>query len=246
MELNSCWWICIFICGPSQHERQWGLHSLLAPPGVFIPIWYKDTNFTLRPSRWRHGGKLKHPWASLNQTDRKSSCRYPCPHGDSHEFPQFHCLVGWLRIQRSSAVLPLNSVVKAEEGGQETEKIIFHSPSQHDPDNSRLPFLVMIKLPLCLKLHHWKKKQRSKWKGGASKVNPLQGRSEHPFFKEQKKIYLFSLSPLPLLCLAIKSGFYVHSNGWGSQNMHMNEEEPHGTNISLQTDLHIYRPRNGV
>lgn len=130
------------------------------------------------------------------------------------------------------------------------KKIIFHSSSQHDPDNSRLPFLVVIKLPLCLKLQDWKKKQRSKWKEGASKVNPLQGRSEHPFFKEQKKIYLFSPphthTPLPLLCLAIKSGFYVHSNGWGSQNMHMNEEEPHGTNISLQTDLHIYRPRNGA
>lgn len=50
-----------------------------------------------------------------------------------------------------------------------------------------------------------KEKQKAKWKGGASKVNPLQVRSERPVFKEQKKISLFSLSLLSLLCLAIKS-----------------------------------------
>lgn len=58
-----------------------------------------------------------------------------------------------------------------------------------------------------------KEKQKAKRKGDASKVNLLQARSECPFFKEQKKISLFSLSLFSLLCLAIKSGFYVDSNG---------------------------------
>lgn len=39
------------------------------------------------------------------------------PHGDSHEFPQFHWLVGWLLIQRCAKVLPLNAIIKGQEGG---------------------------------------------------------------------------------------------------------------------------------
>lgn len=135
--------------------------------------------------------------------------------------------------------------MKGREGGSRSEIgderkiIIFPLLSQHDPDNSRLPFSVGTKLPLCLKSRGRKEKQKAKRKGGASKVNPLQARSERPSFKEQKKIYLLSLSLLSLLCLAIKSGFYVHLNGRGSQNMHANEREPRGTDISLQTYMHM-------
>lgn len=149
-------------------------------------------------------------------------------------------------------MLPLNAVMKGREGGSRSEIgderkiIIFPLLSQHDPDNSRLPFSVGTKLPLCPKSRGRKEKQKAKRKGGASKVNPLQARSERPSFKEQKKIYLLSLSLLSLLCLAIKSGFYVHLNGRGSQNMHANEREPRGTDISLQTYMHMESRRERV
>lgn len=157
---------------PGRRERQWGLRSLQAPLGVFNPILYKDTNFPLRPGwRWR-GGKLQHPSVFLNQTDRKLSGRNPRPYGDSHKFPQFHCLVGWLRIHHSTAGLPLNRVVKEQEGGRDRDRqrwkkkwfsFCRHNMTQITVD---CPYLVTIKLPLCLKVQEWKSKQKAKWKAG--------------------------------------------------------------------------------
>lgn len=65
----------------------------------------------------------------------------------------------------------MNAVIKGQEGAEERDgeseretegekKIIFHSPSQHDPDNSRLPFLVRAKLALCPKLHELKRNKK--------------------------------------------------------------------------------------
>lgn len=231
----------IHISNPSLWERQWGLW----PHHVYSALFHTKTQIF----RWGLVGDgvegssstPECPW--IGQTG--SGPAKPRPHSDSHEFPQFHWPVGWLLIQQCATVLPLNAVMKGREGGSRSEIgderkiIIFPLLSQHDPDNSRLPFSVGTKLPLCPKSRGRKEKQKAKRKGGASKVNPLQARSERPSFKEQKKIYLLSLSLLSLLCLAIKSGFYVHLNGRGSQNMHANEREPRGTNISLQTYMHM-------
>lgn len=65
---------------------------------------------------------------------------------------------------------PLERSHKGTRGGRrakwrETKKIIFHSPSQHDPDNSRLPFLVRTKLLLCPKLQERKRNKKPNEKG---------------------------------------------------------------------------------
>lgn len=135
---------------------------------------------------------------SLNRTDRKWSRENPRPHGDSHEFPQFHWPVGWLLIQRCATVLPLNAVIKGQEGGRrakrrETEgkKIIFHSPSQHDPDNSRLPFLVWTKLPLCPKLQERERNKGPNENGVLQRLIRYKQDQSVPFLKEQKKSLSF-------------------------------------------------------
>lgn len=117
-KINCCLWIFIFIFGPWSVRKTMGI---LAPLWVFSLVLYKDTNFPLRPSqRWR-GGKLKHPWVSLNQTDRKWSCKSPPPHSDSHELLQFYWPVGWLFIQWCATVLPLNTIIKRQEGGRKAK-----------------------------------------------------------------------------------------------------------------------------
>lgn len=182
---------------PGRRERQWRLRSLLAPLSVFSLVPYKDTNFPLRPSsRWR-GGKLKHPWVSLNQTDRKWSCENPCPHGDSHEFPQFHWPVGWLLIQRCATVLPLNAAHKGTRGGRRAKwerrekKIIIHSPSQHDPDNSRLPFLVGTKLALCPKLQERKRNKKPNEKGVLQRLIRYKQDQSVPSLRNRRKSISF-------------------------------------------------------
>lgn len=135
----------------SQCERQREVWSLLAPLNAFSPGPYKDTNFPLRPSEGWLGGKLEHPWAFLNQTDRKWSSTNPRPHGDSHEFPQFHWPVVGLLIQRCTAVLLSH---KGTSGGQEArrtsswKKFLFHHHNMTQ---------ITVDWPLCLKL---KEKQK--------------------------------------------------------------------------------------
>lgn len=133
---------------------------------------------------------------SLNQTDRKWSCENPRPHGDSHEFPQFHWPVGWLLIQRCATVLPLNAVIKGQEGGEDRvgerrKKIIFHSPSQHDPDNSRLPFLVRTKLSLCPKLQERKRNKKPNEKGALQRLIRYKQDQSVPSLRNRRKSLSF-------------------------------------------------------
>lgn len=151
----------IHIWNPSLWERQWGLW----PHHVYSALFHTKTQIF----RWGLVGDgvegssstPECPW--IGQTG--SGPAKPRPHSDSHEFPQFHWPVGWLLIQQCATVLPLNAAMKGREGGSRSEIgderkiIIFPLLSQHDPDNSRLPFSVGQNC-LCVRSHKGAKRNK--------------------------------------------------------------------------------------
>lgn len=130
---------------------------------------------------------------SVPESDRQEVVpRKPRPHSDSHEFPQFHWPVGWLLIQRCATVLPLNAAIKGQEGveewnGDRRKIIIFPSLSQHDPDNSRLPFLVRTKLPLCPKSQEQKRYKKPNEKGVHQRLIRYKQDQRVPLLRNRRK-----------------------------------------------------------
>ena len=104
------------------------------------------------------------PW--IRQTG-SGPARTPRPHGDSHEFPQYHWPRWLVTYSAMRHRAPREHSHKGTRGGgREAKKIILHSPSQHDPDNCRLPFFSQDQIAfVCPKLEGQKGNKKPNEKG---------------------------------------------------------------------------------
>lgn len=170
---NSRLWICIFIFGPWSVWKTMGTPKFAGPSECIQPRPIQRHKFSAEASSgmaWREAqaplsvpesgrqevvlreppSPRRFPWIPTIPLARwlvtYSTMRHRAPLERSHKGTRG----GWRARRREWE----------RDGGERKKKIIFHSPSQHDPDNSRLPFLVRTKLALCPKLHELKRNKK--------------------------------------------------------------------------------------